>query len=217
VFTWIATYIYDNICWILLRMKNVSHKNCRQNRNIFYFYFFFFENRAVYKNVEKYGTARQVTDDNIIRSRKETIYMLGNKGKNTNIHSEYVILFTFLLQQWLHERAWMLGYAYIACLVYNQHTSTKWQLPTPELGQPQCCQLLQINTECKWKWSPLSSHYLARGLPGHAIRVPRHWTVQALHSSADTLTVRTRTAWQHVSRTRTRTSESRTLRSPLSM
>jgi hypothetical protein len=36
--------------------------------------------------------------------------------KATNAHSEYVIL-TFLVQQWLHERASMLHYAYIACLV----------------------------------------------------------------------------------------------------
>jgi len=38
------------------------------------------------------------------------------KAKNT--HSEYVIRFAFPLQQWLHERASMLRYTYIACLVY---------------------------------------------------------------------------------------------------
>jgi hypothetical protein len=35
----------------------------------------------------------------------------------TNAHSEYVILTAFPLQQWLHERASMLRYRYIACLV----------------------------------------------------------------------------------------------------
>jgi hypothetical protein len=37
--------------------------------------------------------------------------------KATIAHSEYVVLIAFLLQQWLHERASMLQYAYTACLV----------------------------------------------------------------------------------------------------
>jgi hypothetical protein len=35
----------------------------------------------------------------------------------TNTHSDYVILIAFRLQQWLQERASMLRYTYIACLV----------------------------------------------------------------------------------------------------
>jgi hypothetical protein len=38
--------------------------------------------------------------------------------KATNTHSEYVILIAFPLHQWLHERASMLRYTYIACLAY---------------------------------------------------------------------------------------------------
>ena len=38
-------------------------------------------------------------------------------SKATNTHSEYVILIDFPLQQWLNERAAMLRYTYIACLV----------------------------------------------------------------------------------------------------
>jgi len=37
--------------------------------------------------------------------------------KAINTHSEHVILAVFPLQQWLHERASMLHYAYVACLV----------------------------------------------------------------------------------------------------
>ena len=37
--------------------------------------------------------------------------------KATHKHSEYVILFAFSLQQWLHEHAWILRYTYIDCLV----------------------------------------------------------------------------------------------------
>ena len=41
------------------------------------------------------------------------------KATHTHIHthSEYVILIAFPLQQWLNERASMLRYTYIACLV----------------------------------------------------------------------------------------------------
>jgi hypothetical protein len=38
-------------------------------------------------------------------------------SKPTNTHSEYVILIAFPQQQWLHERASILRYTYIACLV----------------------------------------------------------------------------------------------------
>ena len=41
------------------------------------------------------------------------------KAKHT--HSEYVILTAFPLQQWLHERASMLRYTYIARLVDMWH------------------------------------------------------------------------------------------------
>jgi hypothetical protein len=38
--------------------------------------------------------------------------------KATNVHSECVILIAFPLQQWLHERASMLRYTYIACVFF---------------------------------------------------------------------------------------------------
>ena len=37
--------------------------------------------------------------------------------KATNTHSDYVIFIAFPLQQWVHERALMLRYMYIACPV----------------------------------------------------------------------------------------------------
>jgi len=37
--------------------------------------------------------------------------------KDTNTHSEYVILIAFPLQQWLHERPSVLRYTYSACLI----------------------------------------------------------------------------------------------------
>jgi hypothetical protein len=35
----------------------------------------------------------------------------------TNTHCQYVILIASPLQQWLHERAALLRYTYVACLV----------------------------------------------------------------------------------------------------
>ena len=63
--------------------------------------------------MEKYGRAGQATDDNIIQ-RVRIAYWL---TKVTNTHSEYVILIAFALQQRLRERASILRYMYIVCLV----------------------------------------------------------------------------------------------------
>jgi len=38
--------------------------------------------------------------------------------KATETHSEYIIVIALPLQNWLHERASVLRYTYIACLVY---------------------------------------------------------------------------------------------------
>ena len=43
-------------------------------------------------------------------------FTLGNEGYKHTL-AEYVIVIAFLLKQWLHERATLLHYAYIACLV----------------------------------------------------------------------------------------------------
>ena len=63
--------------------------------------------------MEKYGTARQTTDDNIIRRMRFACWVT----KATDTHSEYVILIDFSRQQWLRERASVLRYTYTACLV----------------------------------------------------------------------------------------------------
>jgi hypothetical protein len=74
---------------------------------------FFPENRAVYENLEKYGTAGQTTDDNITRRMRFACWIT----KVTDTHSECVILITFPRQQWLRERASVLRYTHIASLV----------------------------------------------------------------------------------------------------
>jgi hypothetical protein len=63
--------------------------------------------------VEKYGTARQATDDNTIRRMRFAYWIT----KATDTHSEYIILIAFPRQQWLRERVSMLRHTYTACLV----------------------------------------------------------------------------------------------------
>jgi hypothetical protein len=93
-------------------MRNVSGKSCRENQNTHFMLNFSPEYRAVYE-MKKYGTARQATDDNFIQRMRFACRIT----KATDTHSEYVILIAFLRQQWLHERASMSRYTYIACIV----------------------------------------------------------------------------------------------------
>jgi hypothetical protein len=52
-------------------MRNVSYKSCTENQNThFMFNNLFSENCAIYEISEKYGRARQATDDNIMLHRQ---------------------------------------------------------------------------------------------------------------------------------------------------
>jgi plasmid rolling circle replication initiator protein Rep len=63
--------------------------------------------------VEKYGRARQATDDNIIRRMRFACWVI----KATDTRSEYVVLITFVRQQRLSERASVLRYTHsVSCL-----------------------------------------------------------------------------------------------------
>jgi len=103
-------------CSVLLRMRNISNKICREKQNTHFklHNFFFFENRAVcvimWKNIVE-PDRPQMT---IWRMRFACWI-----PKATNTHSGYVILIAFPLQRWLHEHASMLRYTCIACLLYS--------------------------------------------------------------------------------------------------
>ena len=96
-----------------LRMRNVSHKRCRGNKNTDFMFnnFFFQKLRRVWDKVEKYCRGGQATAK--IWGKRVACWV----PNATNTHSEYVILIDFPLQQRLHERASKLRYTYIACLV----------------------------------------------------------------------------------------------------
>jgi hypothetical protein len=98
-------------------MQNISDENCRENQTrILCAIYFFLENLAICDVLfKKFGTARQVTDEHLIRRRPIACWI----PKATNTHSEYIILIDFPLQQSLHERSSMLCYTYTACLLIS--------------------------------------------------------------------------------------------------
>ena len=63
--------------------------------------------------MEKYCVAGQATDDNL-KWRMRVECWLTNA---TDTDSVYLILIAFRRQQWLRERASILRYTYIACIV----------------------------------------------------------------------------------------------------
>jgi hypothetical protein len=69
--------------------------------------------RSLWDKGGKYGTARQTTDGNITRCMCFACWVT----KTTDKHSECVIRIAFPRQQWLRERALMLPYTCIVCLV----------------------------------------------------------------------------------------------------
>jgi hypothetical protein len=85
--------------------------------------------RKLWDNMEKYGTAGPVTDDNIVL--RMCIACRITKAPNT--YSEYVILIAFPLQQWLHERASVLLYTFIASLTVSKCV---WAHQPRHLGHP---------------------------------------------------------------------------------
>jgi len=101
-------------CSVLIRMKNVTDKNCREkSKHTFCVQYRFFENRTVYeimwKNIGEPDSLQM-----IIWRMRIACWI----PKATNTHSENVIFIAFPLQQRLQECALMLRYTYIGCLVY---------------------------------------------------------------------------------------------------
>jgi hypothetical protein len=93
-------------------MRNVSDKSCRENQNTHFVLGNFFNSKIVpfikWKNFAQQGRPQMTT------WRMRIACWI---TKVTNIQSEYVILIAFPLQQWLNQRALLLRYTCIVCLV----------------------------------------------------------------------------------------------------
>jgi len=86
---------------VLLRIRNVADKRCRENQNAqFVLNNCFSKSCRLWDNMEKYDTARDVTDDRIIHSMRFACFI----NKATDAHSEYLTLIAFPRQQRLRER-----------------------------------------------------------------------------------------------------------------
>jgi hypothetical protein len=99
------------------KIKNVLDRSCRENQNThFIINAFFLIACLLWENVENYLRAggRGATEENIRRMR--TAWWI---PKAIDTHSPYVILIAIPLQQWLKERASLLRYKHIACLIHN--------------------------------------------------------------------------------------------------
>jgi len=95
--------------WILLRMKNVLDSSWRENQNTHFMFSNFFPKIMIRKNTVEPGRP-------LLTIGLMCIACWVIKARNT--HSEYLILIDFPLHQWLHERATVLRYTYIACPVH---------------------------------------------------------------------------------------------------
>jgi hypothetical protein len=97
---------------VVLSMRNVLDKFVEKIKtHIWCSIIFFFENRAVYEIMPK-NTVELGRPQMTIWCIRIACWI--PKAKNT--HSEYIILITFPLQQWLDERASVLSYMYIFSL-----------------------------------------------------------------------------------------------------
>ena len=90
--------------WILLRKRNVSDNIVEKIKTHFSCSNFFRKSFFLWDKVKSYCTARQATDDNIIRRMHFACWI----NKATGTHSKYVKLIACPRQQWLLERASML-------------------------------------------------------------------------------------------------------------
>ena len=95
--------------WILLRLRNVSNKICREYDSTH----FMFNNPPpriscrLWDNVEKYGAAGPATDNNIMQRKRFACWI--PKATNTNL--QYVLLISFARQPWFGERASILRHS----------------------------------------------------------------------------------------------------------
>jgi hypothetical protein len=112
--------------WIILRMRNFQNKVVEKIKtHILCSITFFRKSCLLWDNVEKYGTAGQTTDDNIIRRMRFGCWIT----KATHTHPEHVTLLALPPQQWLRERASVWRHMYSACLFFSFQRASRLVLP----------------------------------------------------------------------------------------
>jgi hypothetical protein len=115
IYLWYA-HLFLYLHWILLRNRNISNKTLWHITTQIECSVIFFPQKScrLWHNVERYGTARQATNDIIIWRIRFAYWYIRLEKHTQNMY--YLLLFP--LQQWLQERVSVLGYTHIACLFF---------------------------------------------------------------------------------------------------
>ena len=117
--------------WILLIMRNISHKICGETQNKFYVRIvFFFRKSCLLWDVAKYCQARQATDGNITR-RKLFVYWIPKATKHTlRISNIYCFSTATLVSEtrlivtlYIHCLPWYVIRTFITVLTAASHSS----------------------------------------------------------------------------------------------
>ena len=121
-FTWSPKYIFWSYpAHFCVEWETFRSKLYRKSKNII----FLMtppppETQGVYEIMGKIKHSRHATDGN----RIWLMHIACCIQNSTHTHLEYVIIIALPQQQWLHERASVLHYTYIACLVlYYVHSA----------------------------------------------------------------------------------------------
>jgi hypothetical protein len=143
--------------WILSRRRNVPDKSCGENQNIhFMFYQLSRKSCRLWDNVGK----------NMVETDSLRMTMTGRMcsafwiTKATNTHLEYIIRTDFPPQQWLRERAWMLRYTYIACLIrthFGMSATRRLQIICDRSQDSPAIKHWQLRLSSSWCGNPLFS------------------------------------------------------------
>ena len=114
--------------WIVLRMRNLQDKRCRENQ--YTHFVFLFKSCRLWNSVEKCGGVRVATNASTVWRMRYAFWIC--RSARAHAHSrthvpiraythtqaeKYLIPFAFPRQQWFLERASILCYRYIACRV----------------------------------------------------------------------------------------------------
>jgi hypothetical protein len=116
--------------WIILTMRNVSDKNCRENQNTHFLFnnFFFRKSCRLWDNVERPCTTRQATDENIIRRMRIACWITMATDTHSRICNTYCFPTASMVTR---TRLSVLGYTYLACLLRLYATwrpVTEWRV-----------------------------------------------------------------------------------------
>ena len=108
-----GTECSETSAYIIQTPGNYPKENIIKSKHISCSKFFLVENPTVYEVMWKNMVAPDRPQMTIWRMRIACWIL-----RRINIHSEYVIIIAFPLQQWLHESPSLLRYTYSACLVW---------------------------------------------------------------------------------------------------